>query len=37
MTKRDKNVVFPSLCYQAKINKLIFLVRFTTQKSHFQT
>ncbi|SQI31468.1 Serine transporter [Providencia alcalifaciens] len=36
-TKRDKSVVFPSLCYQAKINKLIFLVNFTTLKDHFQT
>lgn len=29
-------MVFPSLCYWAKINKLIFLVNFTTQKHHFQ-
>jgi hypothetical protein len=35
MTKRDKSVVFPSLCYQAKINELIFLVNFTTPKEPF--
>ncbi|CAI1200820.1 Uncharacterised protein [Serratia liquefaciens] len=26
--KGDKSVVFPPLCYQPKINKLIFLIYF---------
>jgi len=28
LTKQDKSVVFPALCYQPKINKLILLVYF---------
>ena len=34
-TKRDKSVVFPSLCYQAKINELIFLIYFYNPKVPF--
>ncbi|HGY2578645.1 TPA: hypothetical protein ACNVSO_004242, partial [Providencia stuartii] len=28
LAKRDKSVVFPTLCYQPKINKLIFVIYF---------
>ncbi len=31
LTKQDKSVVFPALCYQPKINELIFLSLFQNQ------
>ncbi|ETT06050.1 hypothetical protein HMPREF1565_2573 [Providencia alcalifaciens RIMD 1656011] len=37
MTKQDKNVVFPALCYQPKINELIFLIIFKTYSTCHQT
>ncbi len=33
LTKQDKSVVFPALCYQPKINELIFLVYFQNQSN----
>ncbi|OBU10400.1 hypothetical protein AYY17_16365 [Morganella psychrotolerans] len=34
--KARKNVVFLTLCYLPKINKLIFLVIFTTSAEHYK-
>ncbi len=37
LTKQDKSVIFPALCYLSKINELIFFDFFKTYRVYRQT